>query len=50
MDAFTKLVLVNAIHFKSEWKEPFYRQDTEKRDFTLASGNKVWLVLFLESF
>ncbi len=37
----TRLVLTNAIYFKSPWQNKFLEKDTKKEDFTLASGKKV---------
>jgi serpin B len=37
----TRLVLTNAIYFKSAWETPFPKANTKPGDFTLASGNKV---------
>lgn len=37
----SKLVLLNALHFKSEWKHKFDRRRTKKRDFHLDDGRVV---------
>lgn len=37
----TKLVLVNAIYFKSAWDKPFRADATEEEKFTTLSGSKV---------
>jgi serpin B len=37
----TRLVLTNAIYFKSPWQEKFKKNATKQEDFTLASGEKV---------
>jgi serpin B len=34
-------VISNAIYFKGEWVQPFKEEKTEKKDFTLANGQKV---------
>jgi serpin B len=37
----TRLVLTNAIYFKSNWAEKFEKRATRDEDFTLAGGKKV---------
>jgi serpin B len=37
----TRLVLTNAIYFKSAWQEPFRKGATADADFTTAGGHKV---------
>jgi serine protease inhibitor len=44
----TRLVISNAIYFKGEWLEPFKEEKTEKKDFTLANGQKVKVSLMKE--
>jgi serpin B len=44
----TRMVLANAIYFKSEWEEPFEATRTKDEDFTLASGTKVKTQLMRE--
>ena len=41
LNDFTRLVLVNAIYFKAEWAEPFFRPYTADAPFTLLSGEPV---------
>ncbi len=38
LDAFTRLVLTNAIYFKGDWSGPFDVKHTQEREFTLADG------------
>ena len=41
LDANTTLVLVNALHFKAAWEDPFRERMTRPAPFTLVSGEKV---------
>jgi len=41
LDPLTRLVLVNAIYFKGEWKTPFSAGNTKPRDFVSVSGDKL---------
>jgi serpin B len=41
-------VISNAIYFKGEWFQPFKEEKTEKKDFTLANGQKVKVSLMKE--
>jgi len=41
LDRMTRLVLTNAIYFKSEWQSQFRKEATREGDFTLADGAKV---------
>ncbi len=41
LDALTRMVLVNAIYFKGNWKYQFDPEDTEEMDFHLESGRTV---------
>ncbi len=41
LNSMTRLVLVNAIYFYGNWEEPFNKQRTEPKDFTLLNGNKI---------
>lgn len=40
IDALTRLVLVNAIYFKSQWDKPFLKAATKELPFLLADGTK----------
>lgn len=37
----TRMVLANALYFKSKWQEKFNKTDTRKQDFTLSNGSTV---------
>ncbi len=41
LNSLTRLVLVNAIYFYGDWEEPFKKQRTESKDFTLMAGAKI---------
>ena len=45
IDATTRLVLTNAIYFKSAWLLPFEERMTQPSDFTLEKGQKVTVPL-----
>ncbi|MCP5020822.1 MAG: hypothetical protein GY930_03505 [bacterium] len=38
----TRMVLVNAIHIKALWKEPFDPNDTSRWEFTLGDGTEIY--------
>jgi len=40
LTSMTRLVLVNAIYFYGDWSEPFEKQRTQPKDFTLIDGTK----------
>ena len=40
LTSMTRLVLVNAIYFYGDWEEPFEKQATHPKDFTLLDGTK----------
>jgi serpin B len=40
LTAATRLVLTNAIYFKSPWQNKFWKESTKPEDFTLAAGTK----------
>jgi serpin B len=40
LTSMTRLVLVNAIYFYGDWAEPFEKQATHPKDFTLLDGTK----------
>ncbi|MDO5697119.1 MAG: serpin family protein [Dermatophilus congolensis] len=37
----TRLVLVNAVHFKAPWASPFFESETKPEPFTRADGSRV---------
>jgi serine protease inhibitor len=37
----TRSVLVNTIYFKADWADPFYKEATKDKPFTLASGRRI---------
>jgi serine protease inhibitor len=41
LNALTRLVLVNAVYFKGDWKNKFNKSDTQKKTFTTAAGAQV---------
>jgi serpin B len=41
LDDSTRLVLVNAIHLKAPWEEPFEKTVTSRRPFTRGDGSRV---------
>ena len=41
IDGDTRMVLVNAVHLKLPWEQPFERSMTKSGDFTRADGTKV---------
>lgn len=41
IDSMTRLILMNAIYFKGDWKIPFKTENTEDGDFKLTSGQTV---------
>ena len=41
LDALTRLVLTNAIYFKCNWEEQFYKELTQKTAFTRVNGRKI---------
>jgi len=41
VDPSTRLILVNAIHFKGDWKNKFNPNSTVKSDFQLSNGTKI---------
>jgi serpin B len=45
----TKLVLTNAVYFKSKWLRPFDADRTGDREFTLSSGEKIQVKMMAEN-
>jgi serpin B len=41
LTSLTRLVLVNAIYFYGDWKEPFEKESTRPRAFILTDGNQI---------
>ena len=40
LNSLTRLILINAIYFKSSWKNPFIKELTKYKDFFLSNGLK----------
>jgi serpin B len=40
LETATRVVVVSAVHFESNWRTPFDKKRTKKEDFTLVSGEK----------
>ena len=45
----TKLLLINALHFKAEWNKPFYKDITHNNTFTKANGEKITVPMMARS-
>jgi len=41
LTSMTRLVLVNAIYFYGDWAEPFVKQGTQPKEFSLMDGTKI---------
>lgn len=41
IDQYTRLAIVNAIHFKGDWQTPFIKSETAPAEFMLGSGEEV---------
>jgi serpin B len=41
IDSSTKLILLNAVHFKREWFNPFHKENTHKAPFTTCQGTQI---------
>ncbi len=41
LQAYTRMVLANAIYFKAAWQEPFMEENTSAAPFTLLDGSQV---------
>lgn len=49
LDPLTRLVVTNAIHFKSSWSSPFNPSATREEAFTLGDGSKVRAALMRQA-
>ncbi len=41
LTSLTRLVLVNAIYFYGDWAEPFKKESTQPKEFSLMDGNQI---------
>ncbi|OQW90635.1 MAG: hypothetical protein BWK78_06520 [Thiotrichaceae bacterium IS1] len=48
LDPLTVLLVINAIYFKGRWKEPFEKNFTEEREFTLLTGETKRIPMMLQ--
>ncbi len=48
LDSLTRLALINAIHFKGDWKDPFPEADTHAAPFHLQDGKTVEATLMTQ--
>lgn len=49
LDSLTKLILINVLFFKSEWEQPFEKENTEDRNFLLSNEKTIKVPMMFQS-